>query len=130
MGKARRLEELEAWRTSRLLCKHIYRLTTVGPFARDFGLRNQIQRASVSVNSNIAEGFASRTNSLFIDYLGRAKASAEEVKSQLYLAVDLDYLNKTEFEKTFDLCDKVACQIFKLVKYLRESKQARSVNNK
>jgi len=85
-----RFEEIEAWITSRELTRMVYVLTDQGQFARDFGLRNQIQRAAVSVMSNIAEGFESRTQAQFLEYLGRSKASAGEVRCQLYVALDLE----------------------------------------
>ena len=87
-----RFEDIEAWKTARELTRMVYALTEQGQFAKDFGLKNQIQRSSVSVMSNIAEGFESRTQAKFIDYLGHAKASAGEVRSQLYIALDLKYV--------------------------------------
>ncbi|MBM4427615.1 MAG: four helix bundle protein, partial [Chloroflexi bacterium] len=77
-----RFEEIEAWKTARELTRMIYAFTEHGQFSKDFGLRNQIQRAAVSVMSNIAEGFESRTQAQFLDYLGRSKASAGEVRCQ------------------------------------------------
>ncbi|WP_457653319.1 four helix bundle protein [Rhodocaloribacter sp.] len=106
MATVQRFEDLEAWRTARRLVKEIYELTRTGSFARDFGLRDQIQRASVSVMSNIAEGFESRTQALFIDYLGRARASAGEVRPQLYAALDLGYITEVQFKNAFELADR------------------------
>lgn len=85
MATITRFEDIEAWQTARQLANLIYDLTDQGAFARDYGLRDQIRRAAVSVMSNIAEGFESRTQSLFVDFLGRAKGSAGEVRSQLYM---------------------------------------------
>ncbi len=70
MGKITRFEEIEAWQTARQLANLIYEMTDSGPFAKDFGLKDQIRRAAVSVMSNIAEGFESHTQALFIDFLG------------------------------------------------------------
>jgi four helix bundle protein len=89
-----RFEEIEAWQTARELTKLIYAVTDEGRISRDFGLKDQIRRASVSVMSNIAEGFESQTQALFIRYLGIAKASAGEVRSQLYVTRDLNYLTE------------------------------------
>ena len=97
MATIKKFEDLEVWRIARDLTQNIYQLTNMGPFKRDFGLRDQIRRASVSVMSNIAEGFESQTQALFITYLARAKASSGEVRSQLYLAFDLGYVNQEEF---------------------------------
>ena len=80
MGTITRFEEIEAWQSARQLSRLVYLLTKDGAFSHDFGLRDQIRRAAVSIMSNIAEGFESRTQALFIDLLGRAKDSAGEVQ--------------------------------------------------
>jgi four helix bundle protein len=103
----------------------IYALTDQGNFAKDFGLKNQIQRASVSIMSNIAEGFESRTQAQFLDFLGHAKASAGEVRCQLYIAKDLSYLNQEQFQQVFDLADKVSRQIYRFMSYLETHPQSR-----
>ena len=118
MATITRFEEVEAWQTARQLTRLIYTLTDKGRFAKDFGLRNQIQRASVSVMSNIADGFESRTQAQFVEFLGRAKASAGEVRCQLYVAVDLKYLAEDQFAVAFDLADKVSRQLARLIRYL------------
>jgi four helix bundle protein len=122
-----RFEDIEAWKTSRELTRMIYALTEQGQFSKDFGLKNQIQRASVSVMSNIAEGFESRTQAQFLDYLGHAKASAGEVRSQLYIALDLKYLTQEQFKPVFDLADKSSRQIARFMDYLETHPQARRV---
>ena len=76
MGTIKRFEEIEAWQTARELTRLIYALSNEGTFSRDFGLRDQMRRAAVSIMSNIAEGFESRTQALFIEFLGRAKGSS------------------------------------------------------
>jgi four helix bundle protein len=114
-------EEIEAWQTARTLTKRIYELTGEGSFARDFGLRDQMRRASVSIMSNIAEGFESRTKALFIDFLGRAKASAGEVRAQAYVALDVGHLDQGYFEELFELADKCSRQISRFMTYLRSS---------
>ena len=106
-----RFEDIEAWQTARELTRKVYDLTREGEFARDFGLRDQMQRASVSIMSNIAEGFENRTNLLFRDYLGRAKASSGELRSQVYVAKDSGYLSQIDFSQIFELCDKCSRQI-------------------
>lgn len=113
-----KFEDIEAWQTARELTRHVYEMTKHGELARDFGLCDQIRRASVSIMSNIAEGFESRTQSLFIEYLGRAKASAGELRAQLYVVIDIGYLNKDEFAQLFDLCDKCSRQISRFMHYL------------
>ncbi|MHB9132246.1 MAG: four helix bundle protein [Armatimonadota bacterium] len=119
MGTFRRFEEIEAWKTARVLTKQVYDLTRVGPFARDFGLCNQMQRAAVSIMSNIGEGFESLSTALFIKYLGYAKASAGELRSQTYVALDSEYLNKNQFSELLGLTEKCSGQISKLITYLQ-----------
>src|SRR5689334_10266461 len=99
MPTIRRFEEIEAWQTARELTRLVYALSNKGAFARDYGLRDQMRRASVSILSNIAEGFESRTRLLFIEYLGRAKASAGELRAQSYVALDAGYLTQSEFRE-------------------------------
>jgi len=122
-----RFEDIEAWKTARELTRIIYTLTEQGQFSKDFGLKNQIQRASVSVMSNVAEGFESRTQAQFLDYLGRSKASAGEVRCQLYIALDLKYLAQEQFEQVFDLADKSSRQIARFIDYLETHPQSRRV---
>ncbi len=120
-----RFEEIDTWVTARELTRLIYALTDQGNFAKDFGLKNQIQRASVSIMSNIAEGFESRTQARFIDFLSHAKASAGEVRCQLYIAMDLSYMNQEQFKQSFDLADKVSRQIYNFMSYLEAHPQSR-----
>ena len=122
-----RFEDIEAWKSTRELTRMVYGLTEQGQFAKDFGLKNQIQRASVSVMSNIAEGFESRTQAQFLEYLGRAKASAGEVRCQLYIALDLEYLTQEQFQQVFDLADKSSRQIARFMDYLETHPQSRRV---
>ena len=113
-----RFEEIEAWQSARLLTRRVYELTQEGRIARDFGLRDQMQRASVSILSNIAEGFESRTTPLFLDFLGRAKGSAGELRAQVYVALDVGYFDQTQFEEIFDLVEKCSRQISRFITYL------------
>ena len=127
MGTISRFEEIEAWKNARELTKQIYQLSAIGAFSRDFGLRDQIRRAAVSVMSNIAEGFESQTQALFIKYLGLAKASAGEVRSQLYIASDLGYLSLEDLKKTRILAEKVSRQIYRFVKYLQSQSDPKRI---
>ena len=127
MGTISRFEEIEAWQNARELTKEIYQLSALGEFSRDFGLRDQIRRAAVSIMSNIAEGFESQTRSLFIKYLGIAKASAGEVRSQLYIASDLGYLSPEDLENTISLAEEVSRQIYRLVKYLQSQSDPKRI---
>ena len=124
MATIERFEDLDVWQTARTLTNRVYDHTRQAPFSKDFGLRNQVQRASVSIMSNIAEGFESRTQSVFVDHLGRARGSAGEVRAQLYVARDQEYISVSEFEETYDLADKVSRQLFKLIQYLKSRPNA------
>jgi four helix bundle protein len=123
-----RFEDIKAWKTARQLTNLVYEFSGQGKFARDYGLRDQIRRASVSVMSNIAEGFESQTQALFVTFLGRAKASAGEVRSQLYIALDQEYINKSQFDKAFDLADKCSRQIYRFMEYLKSQPNSRRIS--
>ncbi|MDI6769203.1 MAG: four helix bundle protein [Anaerolineales bacterium] len=122
-----RFEEIEAWQTARELTRLIYSLTEQGAFVRDFGLKDQIRRAAVSVMSNIAEGFESQTQQQFIRYLGIAKASGGEVRSQLYVSQDLSYINQEQFTEAFRLAEKASRQISRFIAYLESHPQPRHI---
>ncbi len=113
-----RFEDLEAWQTARQLVNQVYDLSDDGSFARDFGLRDQIRRAAVSIMSNIAEGFESRTQAQFLHYLGIAKGSAGEVRAQMYVALDRHYINQEAFNTLFDVVDKCSRQMSRFMSYL------------
>ena len=87
-------EDLEIWKDARALTRAVYQLTSDPRFSKDFGLRDQIRRASVSIMSNIAEGFERGGNQEFIQFLYVAKGSCGEVRSQLYAAMDQNYLDQ------------------------------------
>ena len=93
MTPAKRFEDVIAWQKARALAGAIYRATAKGSFAKDFGLRDQIQRASVSVMANIAEGFERRQAGEYAHFLNIAKASCAEVQSHLYLAGDIGHVD-------------------------------------
>ena len=122
-----RFEEIEAWKTARELTNMIYSMTDKGLIARDFGLRDQIRRAAVSVMSNIAEGFESQTSAQFIRYLSIAKASAGEVRSQLYVTKDLKTLSSEQFSNAFQLAEKASRQISRFITYLQKNSKSRHV---
>ena len=118
-----RFEEIEAWQTARELTRLIYALTEEPKFARDFGLKDQIRRASVSIMSNVSEGFESQTQAQFIRYLGLAKASAGEVRSQLYVSRDLDYITLEQFTRAFAMAEKASRQVARFIAYLETHPQ-------
>lgn len=114
-----RFEELPVWILARGLVKSIYQITGMGDFSSDFGLKDQIRRASISLLSNIAEGFEHETQAQFISYLGRAKASVGEIRCQLYIASDLNYISKEQFQKLRKTAEECSKQLFGFIKYLR-----------
>jgi len=97
----------------------VYKLSNEGAFSRDFGLRDQMRRAAVSIMSNIAEGFESRTRSLFIEFLGRAKASAGELRAQCYVALDVGYLRDEAFEDLRCRAEVCSKQLSSFISYLK-----------
>jgi four helix bundle protein len=122
-------EGIEAWKTSRKLTNMIYELGNQPGFNRDFGLRDQIRRAGVSVMSNIAEGFESRTDVQFINFLGMAKASAGEVRAQLYVALDQKYIAAEQFKEAYALAESCARQIAKFIAYLESNPRKRRISD-
>jgi len=127
MGTIRRFEEIEAWQTARELTRLVYALSKDGALARDFGLRDQMRRAAVSVLSNIAEGFESRTQALFIEFLGRAKGSAGELRAQAYVAFDAGYISHAQFEQLYRLAEKCSRQLSRFIAYLEAHPDRRRI---
>jgi len=127
MTTAKRFEELDVWKRSKESTNLIYRYSTDGSFSRDFGLRDQMRRASVSIMSNIAEGFESQTQATFIQYLSRAKGSASEVSAQLYITHEQGYLTNDEFESVKSLAEICSKQLAQFIKYLESQPNARRV---
>ena len=121
MATIERFEDIEAWQDARALVKVIYEMTGNGPFGRDFGLRDQIRRAAVSVMSNIAEGFERGSNKDFVRFLYMAKGSAGEVRSQLYVATDLGYLDKRQTDALLDQVQTVSRRIAAFIRYLKSA---------
>ena len=107
-GKVERFEDLIAWQKARQLTVEIYRITAQGEFAKDFGLRDQIRRAAVSVMSNIAEGFDRGSRGEFHQFLVVAKASCAEVRSQLYVALDVGYIVQEIFSNLNSSTDELS----------------------
>ena len=118
MGKFNSFEEIKSWQKSRIFNKRIYQITENINFKKDFDFVRQIRRASISITSNIAEGFERNTDKEFIYFLYVAKASAGEVRSQLYLAIDLEYITKEEFEELSESVSEISRLLSGFIKYL------------
>lgn len=121
MSTFQRFEEIEAWQKARHLTRELYAISGEDPFSKDFGLRDQIRKASVSIMSNIAEGFERSGTAEFVQFLAVAKGSAGEVRSQLYVALDHGYISAATFQRLSDLATEIARMISGLMTYLRKS---------
>jgi len=121
MSKIERFEDLNCWKTARELCKLIYKFTRTEKFSKDYTLINQIRGSSGSGMDNIAEGFERGGNKEFIQFLSVSSGSISEVKSQLYRALDQDYINEKEFQQASILADKTGKENTNLILYLKKS---------
>lgn len=116
--KVKTFEDLQVWQDARTFVKSIYELTSLENFRKDYGLKDQIQRAAVSIMNNIAEGFETDNNKEFRNFLGYAKGSAGEVRSMLFVAIDLNYISKDKFDENYKQAINVITQISNFKKYL------------
>lgn len=121
MAKFSKFEEIQAWQKGYDVTLKIYALTNKGAFSKDFGLRDQIRRACVSIMANIAEGHGRRTNSEFANFLNIARGSTAEVQSHLHIARGLDYLDDDSFDEIYQLLTEISRMTLSLAQYLRES---------
>ena len=119
MSKITSFEDILAWQKARILNKEIYKITQSSLFEKDFDLKRQIRRASVSISSNIAEGFERNTDKDFKHFLYISKASTAEVRSQLYLALDLDYINSEQFKNLSSKTVEISKLLAGFIKYLK-----------
>ena len=118
---AQRFEDILAWQRARETTAAVHRVTSSGNFARDFGLRDQIRRASVSIMANIAEGHGRRSDKEFANFLNMAHGSAAECQSHLHVALDLGYLEQVEFERLYRAFEECSKMIIGLSQHLRRT---------
>ena len=118
MATIQNFEDLKVWQKSRLLCKEVFSLSSIGNFSKDFGLKDQINRSSGSILDNIAEGFGRKGNLEFINFLTYSSGSACECKSQLYRTFDRNYITEEKRKELSDLADEVGKMITSLIAYL------------
>jgi four helix bundle protein len=123
MATITQFEELECWKKARVLAREIYQVTLQKPFDRDFELKSQIRRAATSVMSNIAEGFERGGNKEFLQFLWIAKGSAAEVRSQLYLALDVGHLEESVFVTLKSQTEEISRMIAGLIRHLEGSER-------
>jgi four helix bundle protein len=121
MATFKTFEDIEPWQISRQLTKSIYNVTSQGSFARDFGLKDQIRKASVSIMSNIAEGFERNGTREFIQFLATAKGSAGEVRAQLYVALDQGYVDRSVFDDLSSSIIQISKMLSGLMSYLNRT---------
>lgn len=114
-------EDIEAWKKARELTKKVYRITSIEKFSKDWELRDQIRRASISVMSNIAEGFDSSSKIEFARFLNISRRSASEIQSQLYVALDQGYIEKKDFDLLYKEAEEIRKMLTGFVKYLKGS---------
>ncbi|MDD4035555.1 MAG: four helix bundle protein [Candidatus Cloacimonadaceae bacterium] len=111
--------EIEAWKQARILVSDVYRICNETKLSRDYGLRDQIQRAAVSIMSNIAEGFDSNSTSSFVNFLSYSFRSASEVQSLLFVALDVEYIDSDVFDKLMEQTTSVKKMIGGFIRYLK-----------
>ena len=121
MATIKAFEDIEAWQKARQFCKEIYKLTQEGSFAKDFSLRDQINRSSGSIMDNIAEGFERGSKNEFIQFLSYSKGSAGETRSQLHRAFDRNYITETTFQKLNEESQEISKMIGGFTNYLNKS---------
>ena len=114
-------EDIGAWKEARILTQSIYSVSSAGPFSRDFSLRDQARRASVSIMANIAAGYERSGTAEFVNFLAIAKGSAGEVRALLYVALDQGYIAENSFHQLADLAIRISRMIDGLMSYLRQS---------
>lgn len=122
MAQINRFEDLDVWKVAMKLCSSVYLLTNKDNFSKDFGLKDQIRRSSVSIPSNISEGFERDSKNQFIYFLVIAKGSCGELRTQLKIASNLNYIDINEFEKLNNECITVSKQLAGFISYLKTRK--------
>lgn len=122
MSKIDKFEDINAWQKARQLVKEIYTISDEDKFKKDFALKEQIRKSAISIGSNIAEGFARRTNKEFIQFLYISPGSVAEVEAQIYVALDLVYIEQDKFNSLYNLCYEISKMIMGLIKYLSTHK--------
>lgn len=121
--KIKKYDELQVWKDSINITKKIYALTTSGALSKDFGLRDQIRRAVVSISSNIVEGFEKNNNNEFIRFLKISKGSVGEVKNQFFICYQIGYFGELTYKNVESNLDCIAKQIGGLIQYLQRKRE-------
>jgi four helix bundle protein len=127
--KIKRFEELRSWQEAISLAKDIYQLTNNGKFSKDFGLRDQIRRATVSISANIAEGFERRSKKEYVHFLSIAKGSAGEVRSLLRVAFEVGYVEEDEYHALKSRLIRISQMLANQMKVFRHNAHRTSTRN-
>jgi four helix bundle protein len=115
-----KFSELRVWQLAKDLAVNIYKLTEFGSFSKDFGLKDQIRRAAVSIPSNIAEGDSLDTDKQSTHYFFIARGSAAELRTQLIIAFEVGYLNSEDYKLLENRCDEISAMLTSLIKHRRK----------
>ncbi len=129
----KRFEDIEAWQMARELCHAIHKVISGGELSRSYALRDQMDRSSGSAMDNIAEGFDGGSDQEFIRFLGYAQRSCSEVKSQLYRAMDRDFITRKEFDALYEMAGKTHSMTGGFIRYLKNKRtnhQAQTTKHK
>ena len=121
MAGFKRFEDIKAWQKAREATKIIYQVTSEGRFAKDYGLRDQTQRASVSIMANIAEGYGRRSDKEFANFLNFAHGSVAETQSHLYVALDVGYIDQNSFTNLYELLQEISRMTIAHSQHLRST---------
>ncbi len=120
MATINRFEDIQAWQKARELTFKVYEVTNFSSFNKDYGLKEQIRRAALSIMLNIAEGFGRKTDSEFRQFLFQAHGSVAEVQSALYVALDQSYIDDNKFKEIYNFADEISRMLFSLSNYLKK----------
>lgn len=121
MATFKKFEDIQAWQKGRTVANKIFGITNEGSFAKDFTLKDQIKRSVISIMANIAEGHGRRTPAEFANFLNIARGSATETQSHLYVALDLNYLVRKDFDEIYEMLEEISKMTVSLAKYLRKT---------
>jgi four helix bundle protein len=124
MSKIKRFEDIDCWKKARELTKSIYSVSLGVRFSKDFAPRDQLRRSSISILSNIAEGFERDGNKEFVQFLSIAKGSCGEARAQLYVALDQEYISDVQFRSISEMAVEISRMLSGLIKYLKQSEMA------
>jgi four helix bundle protein len=120
MSKIKTFEDLEVWQNASNIAIEVYKISSIGKLSKDYGLKDQIQRASISISNNISEGFEYDNNKDFIKYLRFAKGSAGEVRSMKNFLYKIDYVNKETYKKFYEELISISKQLKGFINYLKQ----------